>query len=84
MPPPSVAVSVSSDEPVNGTGDGDTAPDWSVTDNGDGTFDVELRAERAGKGDGRTYTITATATDLTGGSASSSVEVNVPHSKGRG
>ena len=79
-----VAVAVSSDEPIDGTGDGDTAPDWSaVTDNGDGTFSVDLRAERAGNGDGRTYTITATATDATGASSSASATVDVPHSKGK-
>ena len=58
--------------------DEDIGPeDWSVTDNGDGTFDVQLRAEWNGNGDGRTYTITATG-------ATSSVEVTVPHSKGKG
>ncbi len=53
---------VTQDEPTNGLGDGDTAIDAVI--NGDGT--VLLRAERAGKGDGRVYRITFTAADLEG------------------
>jgi hypothetical protein len=45
--------SVTSDEPVNGTGDGNTSPDWVIT----GDLSVELRAERSGPGNGRVYTI---------------------------
>lgn len=82
-PSPTVEVAVVSDELADGTGDGDTSPDWLVIDNGDGTFDVQLRAERAGNGDGRVYTITVTATDAAGNSASASGDVTVPHSKGR-
>lgn len=77
-------VTVTSDEPINGTGDGDTEPDWEVVDNGDGTFDVSVRAERAGGGDGRVYTITATATDDGGNTTSDSKEVTVAHDKGKG
>lgn len=58
-------LSVTSNEPINGTGDGDTAPDWEIVDN----HLVRLRAERAGKGSGRVYTITITATDSAGGSS---------------
>lgn len=81
---PSLTVSVTSDEPENGEGDGNTSPDWEVTQNADGTFDVWVRAERAGGGDGRTYTITATATDASGNSATQSATVDVPHDRGRG
>jgi hypothetical protein len=49
-------LSVASNEPVDGTGDGDTAPDWEIVDN----HAVRLRAERAGSGTGRIYTITIT------------------------
>src|SRR5207247_2387692 len=56
------SLAVASDEPVNGTGDGDTAPDWEIVDN----HQLRLRAERAGTGTGRTYTITITAVDLVG------------------
>ena len=68
------SLSVASNEPVNGTGDGDAAPDWKVID----ANHVQLRAERAGTGTGRTYTITITATDTAGGSSSKTVTVNVP------
>ena len=76
-------VTVTSNEPINGTGDGDTEPDWEVVDNGDGTFDVSVRAERAGGGNGRIYTITATATDGGGNTTSVSEEVTVAHDKGK-
>ena len=45
---------VTSNEPENGTGDGDTSPDWEIT----GPLTVNLRAERAGSGSGRVYTLT--------------------------
>lgn len=67
--------SVSSNEPVNGQGDGDTAPDWTIT----GKLTVDLRAERSGKGTGRVYTITVRYTDASGNSATKSVHVTVPH-----
>lgn len=70
-----VRLSVTSNEPVNGTGDGDTAPDWQIVNN----HRVRLRAERAGNGSGRMYTITVTATDSSGASSSASVDVRVPH-----
>jgi hypothetical protein len=68
-------LSVSSSEPVNGLGDGDTAPDWEVVD----ANHVRLRAERSGKGVGRIYTITITATDSAGNSSHKQVLVTVPH-----
>ena len=71
------SLSVTSNEPVNGTGDGDTAPDWEVID----ANHVRLRSERAGSGSGRTYTITITATDTVGGSSSKTVTVKVPLGK---
>ncbi len=70
-------VSVTSNEPDNGTGDGDTTDDIVIVD--DATF--MLRAERAGGGDGRTYTITYEATDACGNSATDSVEVSVPNDR---
>lgn len=71
---------VTSNEPENGLGDGDTAPDWEIT----GDLTVDLRAERAGNGSGRIYTITVSCTDLAGNTSSSTVEVTVPKSQGRG
>lgn len=73
----STRLSVSSNEPVNGLGDGDTAPDWQIASH----KLVRLRAERAGKGTGRSYTITIEATDSAGQTSSRSVKVVVPHSQ---
>lgn len=66
-------VSVSSNEPINGLGDGNTAPDWQIT----GPLTVNLRAERSGKGTGRTYTITVACTDGFGNTSTAAVTVNV-------
>jgi hypothetical protein len=74
---PVVVVSVSSNEPVNGTGDGDTAPDWQVLD----STHVLLRAERAGQGVGRVYTIHVTATDAAGNMTVADVRVSVAHNR---
>jgi hypothetical protein len=72
--------SVASSEPIAGLGDGDTAPDWSIT----GPLQVDLRAERAGKnGPGRTYTITVSCSDSAGNASTSSTEVKVPYSQGK-
>ncbi|MBL7745570.1 MAG: T9SS type A sorting domain-containing protein [Chitinophagaceae bacterium] len=73
----SSTLAVSSNEPVNGTGDGDTAPDWSITDN----HHVMLRAERSGTGDGRIYTITITGTDASGNTSVKTTRVVVPHNQ---
>lgn len=68
---------VESDEPENGEGDGDTAPDFEII----GDHSVKLRAERAGGGDGRTYTITIVATDASGNTATGQATVVVPHDR---
>jgi len=73
--PVTTSLSVSSNEPINGTGDGDTSPDWVVVD----AQHVQLRAERAGGGDGRIYTITIAATDSAGNTSTQNVTVTVPH-----
>ncbi len=75
--PVNCVLSVTSNEPENGTGDGDTAPDWIIVD----AHHVELRAERAGNGTGRIYTITVTCTDSAGNTSTQAVQVTVPHSK---
>jgi hypothetical protein len=68
-------LSVQSNEPVNGTGDGDKAPDWQVLD----AHHLLLRAERSGTGTGRIYTITITGTDSKGNVSTRTVSVVVPH-----
>jgi len=70
-PPTVTAVSNEAD---NGTGDGDLPGDIVVSG---GT--VQIRAERAGSGTGRVYTITATAIDRAGNSAQQTMTCRVPH-----
>ncbi len=69
--------SVNSNEPVNGLGDGDTAPDWVIT----GDLTVDLRAERSGTGNGRIYTMMATCTDACGNSSVGTTIVTVAHDR---
>jgi hypothetical protein len=68
--------SVTSNEPIEGLGGGDRAPDWSIS----GPLTVSLRAERSRRGHGRVYTITVTCTDDAGNSATATTGVTVPHS----
>ncbi len=87
---------VASNQPQNSAGDGNTPFDWEVKDNGDGSFNVWLRAERAGcenangnnddkcgNSEGRIYTVTITATDAAGNTAQEAVTVTVPHDQGK-
>jgi len=67
-------LSVISNEPINGTDDGDTSPDWIIVD----AHHVNLRAERSGVGSGRIYTITITCADGVGNSSNHTVSVTVP------
>lgn len=72
-------IAVTQDEPLNGLGDGDTAPDAVLQD---GT--VLLRAERAGVGNGRVYHIHFAANDGEGGTCVGVVTTCVPHDMGKG
>jgi hypothetical protein len=76
--PVSRIISVSSNQPINGTGDGDTSPDWVIT----GPLTVQLRAERA-QGNDRTYTITVKSTDASGNSSTATEQVFVSQSRRR-
>lgn len=81
-PAPAIAITVTSDEPVNGLGDGNTEPDWTVAQTGASMFDVSVRAERSGLGDGRVYSISAVATDGAGNASTpASGTVTVPHNQ---
>jgi hypothetical protein len=44
-----------------------------------GTIYLQLQADRLGKGSGRQYTVTITATDQSGNMSTASVQVMVPH-----
>ncbi|MDP3716666.1 MAG: FG-GAP-like repeat-containing protein [Acidobacteriota bacterium] len=72
-------ISATSSEPDNGLGDGDTAGDIQVT----GDLTLNLRAERGGKGNGRTYTITVEASDAVGNKSTKTCTVFVPKSQGK-
>jgi len=73
--------SVSSDEPDDGEGmgDGDTVADIQGAAPGTADFQFQLRAERAGTGGGRTYTVTYRATDGSGNVATATALAFVPH-----
>jgi len=71
---PSCALSVSSNEPVNGNDDGNTGIDWRVID----AHHVQLRAERSTGGSGRLYTITVSCRDGAGNLSSGITTVAVP------
>jgi PKD repeat protein len=70
-------VSVTSNEPDNGIGDGNTIYDFVIVND----FTFNLREERAGTGSDRIYTITYKATDASGNSALASATVTVKHSQ---
>ena len=78
--PGSQITAVSSNQPIDGTGDGDTSPDWVIT----GPLSVDLRSERAGDKD-RVYTLTVITFDASDNITTSYVQVRVSQtSRGRG
>jgi hypothetical protein len=79
--PSIVLMSVVSNEPDNGKGDGNTINDIQGADIGIDDRSLMLRAERSGGGDGRIYTITYNAIDASGNMATGSAIVTVPHNK---
>jgi hypothetical protein len=82
---PTLAAVVTSNEPEDSKGDGRFVPDWTEpVDQTNGTITFDLRAERSGKGDGRTYTVSVTAVDGAGNvSLPQTVTITVPHDKGK-
>jgi hypothetical protein len=66
---------VTSNQPIDGTGDGDQTPDWEIT----GPLTLNLRAERA-SGEDRVYTITVVTSDATGNTTASTVTVTANNS----
>jgi hypothetical protein len=64
---------------VSISGDDSATPaDWRLT----GALSAELRADRSGKGNGRTYALTVECTDASGNAARQVTTVLVPHDRG--
>ena len=75
---PAVAVfftAVTSDEPVNAQGDGNSEPDVDALSCGS----IDLRAERQGGADGRVYRLFWRAIDASGNAVDGSCRATVPH-----
>jgi endonuclease G, mitochondrial len=70
---PACTLSVSSNEAANAQGDGNTAIDWQVRD----PHHVLLRAERAGGGGGRLYSVAIHCSDSFGNSSNATAAVSV-------
>lgn len=68
---------VRQDEELDGKGDGRTCPDAELLSGNE----VNIRAERSGRGDGRVYHVSFTATDPTGAACSGTVDVCVRRKK---
>jgi hypothetical protein len=67
--------SVSSDEPENSNGDGNTLNDIVIAND---CKSVQLRAERTGNGNGRVYTIMVKVTDAVGNISTATAKIRVP------
>jgi hypothetical protein len=76
--PVSRIISVTSNQPTNGTGDGDTPVDWIIT----GPLTLQLRAERS-HGIDRTYTITVESRDDAGNASTATETVVVSQGRRR-
>jgi hypothetical protein len=74
-----VITKVTSDEPELGGGDANTTNDMVIAAN---CKSVQLRAERKGNGDGRTYTVWLKVTDASGNVRTATKQVTVPHNTG--
>ena len=92
-PPNNKMVDITIEGIVDPDGDAVTIMITGITDDegsdptdvgGIGTSTAQVRAQRDGKGNGRVYTISFTASDGQGGEASGAVEVTVPHDQGNG
>lgn len=69
--------SATSDEPVDGKGDGATSGDIAL-----GCDSVQVRSERSGQGDARVYTLGVRAVDASGNTADATCRVIVAHDQG--
>jgi hypothetical protein len=81
-PTPGFALTaVTSNEPENGPGDGNTVDDIQGAAIGTSDTQFELRAERSGRGDGRIYSILYTGFDDSGNTTPAPTQVVVPHNR---
>jgi len=78
-----LSASITCNEPVEGSGDGATSPDWTKpqVDPQTGAITFQLRAERSAKGSGRIYTVAINATDASGNASTAEVSIMVPHDR---
>ncbi|MHC0616559.1 OmpL47-type beta-barrel domain-containing protein [Paenibacillus sp. M.A.Huq-82] len=76
-----VLTSITSNEPDSGLGEGDLPNDVQGAEIGAADTQFMLRAERAGNGGGRIYTITYTVIDRAGNKTDAVTTVTVPHSQ---
>jgi hypothetical protein len=77
--PTFMLVSITSNEPDNAKGDGNTIGDIKEATFWTPDVAFQLRAERSGKGNGRIYTIIYKGIDCSGNAAYDTVQVRVPH-----
>lgn len=77
-----VLSSLTSSEPDNGLGDGDTSADIQGAAIGTDDRAFLLRAERSGPGSGRTYSAVYNVTDASGNSTNGLTTIVVPHDMG--
>jgi hypothetical protein len=72
-------VSITCNEDADGHGDGHTQTDYRDAQFGTADRCVDLRAERAGNGDGRVYELFYSVRDASGNTTSVAAHVRVPH-----
>jgi hypothetical protein len=75
----SLKVMGSSNEPSSDSSN----PEIVITPDGSGGFMVQLLADRLGTGKGRVYTLSATAMDNAGNTATTAATCAVPHDQGK-
>ena len=71
---------ITSNEAVDGQGDGHTSPDWLIK----APNRAFVRAERSGNGFGRVYTLHIEVSDMSQNTTNGTVTVVVPHDRGHG
>jgi hypothetical protein len=76
-------VSITSSEPDNGPGDGNTTGDVAGAALGTDDRSFQVRAERSGSGTGRTYTVVYEARDVSDNATRATATIRVPKNKPR-